>query len=155
MSELVSGRRNDGAWPGVVIDLPEEWERVEPGGAVVLMGRHPRRSGPLRPTVTVAHTVQPELTDMRSYVDAQVAGTYATFGAGCQLVHLDVGHRPEEHLDLVLAMEQMGVDATVVQRHLIYDGGRAVVATGVAADSEWYELSGWMLGIVRSLRTVA
>jgi hypothetical protein len=151
----VSPRADEAGWPRVVIDLPDGWERDEPGGGVVLMARHPRRSGPLRPTVTVSHTVQPELTDTPSYVEAQVAGTYATFGGTCQLVHLDVGHRPEDHLDLVLAMEQWGVDATVVQRHLLFPGGRAVVATGVTADNEWYELSGWMLGAVRSLRTVA
>lgn len=142
-----------GASPGAEIDLPASWERVGPVGGVALMARPANYVGRLRPTIVVADTVDRSLAgaDARGYVEAQLGLAYTTFGG--HLVHAEVSHRPELHLDLMLAIEQMGVDATVVQRHLIRPGGRAIVATGLAADVEWPDLAPVVVPAIRSLRT--
>lgn len=134
------------------IDLPVEWERTGPVGPLALLARATGYDGPLRPTVVVTDTVDLRRAglDGQAYMDAELAQTFASFGG--HLVHAELRHRPETHLDLALAVEQMGVDATVVQRHLIRPGGRAVVATGLVADVDWPELAGTVLGAVRSLR---
>lgn len=133
------------------IDLPEGWDPVRPGGPLALLARpRARHSGPLRPSITVTHAVDPTLDGTEAYVAAQLAGARAAFGGW--LVHWALGHRPESHLDLALAVDHLGVDATVVQRHLIRPGGRAVVATGVAADLDWPDLAPVVLRAVRSLR---
>jgi hypothetical protein len=137
----------------VEIDLPVEWEQVGPVGPLAVMTRLPDHEGPLRPTIVVTDTVDPQRRDLDAdgYAEAELAQAFATFGG--HLVHLEVGHRPETHMDLMLAIEQLGVDATVVQRHLILAGGRAVVATGLVADVDWPDLAATVLGSVRSLRT--
>lgn len=142
----------DGA-PGAEIDVPAGWERVGPAGGVALLARPVNHAGRVRPTIVVTDTVDPALAgaDTGRYVEVQLGQAYATFGG--HLVHVEVSHRPELHLDLMLAVEQMGVDATVVQRHLIRPGGRAIVATGLAADVDWPDMAAVLVPAVRSLRT--
>jgi hypothetical protein len=134
------------------IDLPADWEQAGPVGPLALLARATGYEGPLRPTVVVTDTVDPQRAglDAHGYMGAELAQTFATLGG--HLVHAELRHRPETHLDVTLAVEQMGVDATVVQRHLIRPGGRAVVATGLVADVDWPELAAPVLSAVRSLR---
>jgi hypothetical protein len=101
----------------VSIDLPDGWRRATSDGVWPMLVQPPDWAGSFRPTLTVITTCTPGVSALGDYVEAELAGAHATLGG--HLVHLDAGHRPRPHLDLVLAVEQSGVDLTVVQRHLV------------------------------------
>lgn len=155
----MSGPAGSAGSPGgparISIDLPEGWHRVTGEDAVPLLARPQRWARRFVPTVTVVVSRTPGVMALGDYTDAQLAGVRASFGG--HLVHLDAVHRPGPHLDLVLATEQMGVDLTVAQRHVLGpaddDGSdrTSVVATALALDGDWAHLAGALLSTVRSV----
>lgn len=153
------------------IDLPADWDRDELDTPQALVLARPRGwRGAFTPTVTVGRSRVAGIGSLGEYRDVQLAGLCATIGG--HVVHLETGHRPHAHLDLVLALDQLGHDVTIAQRHLVEldDGGRpgeaggaaeragpgyvTVVATAVAADEDWPGLATLLLSTVRSVRAV-
>jgi hypothetical protein len=151
--------RGTGA-PGVAgididIDLPTGWSSTVHEGPVALVARPQAWPGGFTPTITVTTSATPGVTTLAEYCDAQLDGVATTVGG--HLVHLATSHRPHAHLDLTLAIEQVGVDLTVAQRHLVDprpdgSGCVAVVATAVAADGDWPHLAPALVAAVRSVR---
>jgi hypothetical protein len=148
----MAGGRAGGPGPPVAeIDVPADWHRSPLDGPLVLLARPRHHDGPLCPTVVVATTREPELFPLDRYVEAQLAAAYATLGG--YLLHIETAQEPPR-LDLALAIEQLGTDLTVVQRHLLHPDGWSVVATGTAADVDWLGVAPLVLGALRSLRLV-
>ena len=143
---------------GIDIDLPPGWSPTVHEGPVALVARPQAWPGGFTPTITVTTSATPGVATLAEYCDAQLDGVATTVGG--HLVHLATSHRPRAHLDLTLAIEQVGVDLTVAQRHLVDPPGPdgsgcvAVVATAVAADRDWPQLAPALVAAVRSVRSV-
>ena len=151
------------------IDVPGGWECRRPPDPHALLAHPPDQRGPVRPTLVVDLTAVPgarsasdpcdgtAVPGARSasdsfdaYAATQLAGLLATYGG--HLIHADLTRRPAPTLDVALAVEQLGVDLTVVQRHVLPGDGHAVVATGTCADADWPAIAPDLLAAVRSLR---
>jgi hypothetical protein len=152
----VSRRTGAPGAAGIDIDLPTGWSPTVHEGPVALVARPQAWPGGFTPTITVTTSATPGVTSLAEYCDAQLDGVATTVGG--YLVHLATSHRPRAHLDLTLAIEQVGVDLTVAQRHLVDPQGPdgrgcvAVVATAVAADRDWPQLAPALVAAVRSVR---
>ena len=134
----------------VEIDLPSSWRRLESKPPLSLLAQPPTWPGAPVPTLTVVDTIVGGGLDFEDYVQVELARAGEVFPG--HLVHLDVD-ATARRMDLAMAFEQLGADVTTVQRHLVLDGGRSVVATGVAADRDWPDVSSALLSAVRSIRT--
>lgn len=137
----------------VAIDLPAGWEHSVPGGPVALLAWPQAHDRSVRPTIVVTYTSEPDAKSLDRYVDRQLAGL-ATSVTG-YLLHVEIGHTPAPYLDLALAVDHLGVDLTLVQRHLLsfgVSGPWSAVATGAATVADWPDLAASLLGSVRSLR---
>lgn len=134
------------------IDVPDDWEQSPMAGPVAFMARPRHHDGQVRPTVTVTCALEGSRPSLDHYAEVQLAGTYATFGG--YLLFLELTCEPQRRLDLALAIEQMGTDLTIVQRHLLHPDGWAVVATGTVSDADWPAAAPRVLAAVRSLRVV-
>ncbi|HEY7069964.1 MAG TPA: hypothetical protein VH479_07625, partial [Acidimicrobiales bacterium] len=115
-----------------------------------LMARCGSHPGPVRPTLVVDRTLTPGPTTLDAYAATQLAGLHATYAG--HLVHAELTRGPVPALDLALAIDHLGLDLTIVQRHLWPGDGSAVVATGSCADPDWPTVSPDLLAAVRSLR---
>lgn len=134
----------------VEIDLPTDWRRSDTDSPLSLLAQPSSWPRSPIPTITVVDAVTPGELTFDAYVQSELARAGQVFPG--HLIHLDVD-AGERRMDLAFAFEQLGVDVTTVQRHLVLDGGRSVVATGVAADVDWPAVSATLVGTVRSIRT--
>lgn len=140
------------------VEVPSDWDRYVFGGPLMLVARPRTWRGSFTPTINVTRTRTPGVATLADYLDVQIAGIVSTVGG--HLVHLAASYRPQPHLDLTLSTEGVGIDLTVIQRHLVEphspdgSGWVSAVATAVSADRDWPQLAPALVSAVLSMRAV-
>ncbi|CAN5622475.1 hypothetical protein BH20ACT2_BH20ACT2_08170 [soil metagenome] len=143
-----------GADPGFHLEVPVGWITRDDVAPFALVATPADRHGGFTANLTVLDArSEAAAQGFDAYAGAQLAGIARDL-AEPVLVAVDRvrqdGGTPA--LDLVCAHAVAGHDVTMVQRHLLTGGDRAVVASATAADGQWPDVAALLTRAVRSLR---